>query len=337
MTVKIIIDAFGGDNAPVEILKGAPLAVKELGVEIIAVGKTETIKKVSEENNIDLTGITVENAPDVFSVHENPIAIRHKDNQSSMAVGLRLLSEGGGDAFVSAGSTGALVVGGTFIVKRIKGIRKPAIGSVMPGDNGPFMLIDSGADIDCSAENLKQFALMGSLYMENILGIKEPRVGLANIGAEESKGNALCVEAYEVLKNTPSLNFIGNAEVRDIPFTAADVVVSDGFTGNVILKMYEGAASAILGNIKSISTAGTLSKLSYLGVRKGLGEYKKKMDYKEYGGAALMGLQSPVIKAHGSSDARAFKNAIRQAKNYCEKGVIDQIQQRLGENQDDDR
>lgn len=334
--MKIIIDAFGGDNAPVEILKGAALAVKELGVNIIAVGDENEIKKAITSNSIEENGISIAHAADIFKMEDNPVSIRHKGNETSMAVGLRLLRDGEGDAFVSAGSTGALVVGGTFIVKRIKGIKKPAIGSVMPGDNGPFMLMDSGANIDCTAKAIRQFAVMGSIYMKNVLGIENPRVGLANIGKEENKGSQLYIDAYEMLKNTPEINFIGNAEARDIPFTAADVVVADGFTGNIILKTYEGTALALLGNIKKIFTAGTLSKLSYLGVKKGLGDFKKKMDYKEYGGAALMGLTKPVIKAHGSSDAKAFKNAIRQAAQYSEKRVIDGLSEHLSKESGDD-
>ncbi|HZK21142.1 MAG TPA: phosphate acyltransferase PlsX [Oscillospiraceae bacterium] len=321
--MNIIIDALGGDNAPVEILKGAALAVKELGVNIIAVGDENKIKNAIKNNSIDSSGISIVHAADVFKMEDNPISIRHKGNETSMAIGLRLLKDGKGDAFVSAGSTGALVVGGTFIVKRIKGIKKTAIGSVMPGDNGPFMLMDSGANIDCTPKALKQFAVMGSMYMENVLGIKNPKVGLANIGTEENKGSQLYIDAFKVLKETPEINFIGNAEARDIPFTVADVVVADGFTGNIILKTYEGTALALLGNIKKVFTKGLLSKLSYLGVKKGMSDFKKKMDYKEYGGAALMGLTKPVIKAHGSSDAKAFKNAIRQAVQYSEKRIID--------------
>ncbi len=327
--MKIIIDAFGGDNAPAEILKGAAQAVKELGVEILAVGNEEKIKKTLSEQQIDGAGMTFFHASGVFLMEDNPLSVRHRDNDTSLAAALRLLKEGQGDAFVSAGSTGALVVGGMFVVGRLKGIKKPGIGSVMSGDNGPFMLIDSGATIDCTPETLKQFALMGSIYMENVLGLNNPRVGLLNIGTEPTKGTPLCTETYALLQNMPDLNFIGNIEARDVPFTAAEVIVTDGFTGNVFLKAYEGAAAAILGNIKSLFLAGTLSKLSYLGVKKGLAAYKKKMDYKEFGGAPIMGLKMPVIKAHGSSDARAFKNAIRQAKEFCEKDVVGQIERQL--------
>ncbi|HOD01744.1 MAG TPA: phosphate acyltransferase PlsX [Clostridiales bacterium] len=329
--MKIIIDAFGGDNAPTEILKGASLAVKELGVEIIAVGDEEKIRQTILQNGIDTTGISTVHAPHILKPMDNPLSIRHKDNLTSMAVGLHLLKDGGGDAFVCAGNTGALVVGGAFIVKRINGIKKPAIGSVLPGDKGPFMLFDSGANIDCYAQALRQFAIMGSLYMKNVLEIENPRVALANIGTESNKGTPLCIEAYKMLKNTPNINFTGNAEARDIAFTAADVVVSDGFTGNIILKMYEGVALAIMGNIKAVFTAGIVSKLSYLGIRKGLKLFKKKMDYKEYGGAALIGLQKPVIKAHGSCDAGAFKNAVRQAVKYCESGIISKISEQVGD------
>ncbi len=327
--MKIIIDAFGGDNAPAEILRGAAQAVKECGVEITAVGDEEAIKRTLCEQGIDSAHMTFHHASGVFGMAENPLSVRHPSNDTSLAVGLRLLKEGQGEAFVSAGSTGAIVVGGMFVIGRQKGVKKPGIGSVMPGDNGPFMLIDSGATIDCTPESLRQFALMGSLYMKNVAGIKEPRVGLANIGTEPTKGTPLCVETYALLKNTAGINFIGNAEVRDIPFTVADVIVADGFTGNVILKTYEGAAAAILGSIKAMFMAGTLSKLSYLGVKKDLSAYKKKMDYKEFGGAPILGLKMPVIKAHGSSDARTFKNAIRQAKEIVEKDVIGQIEQQL--------
>lgn len=333
--MRVIADAFGGDNAPLEILKGCALAVEELGIDITVVGDEAIIKKVMTENGISDKNITVHHAADVFTMDRNPISIRHKDNETSMAVGLRMLKAGEGDAFVSAGSTGALVVGGTFIVKRIKGVKKAAIGSVMPSDKGPFMLLDSGANIDCTPDNLVLFAVMGSLYMNKLMGIENPRVGLANIGTEENKGTPLCVDSYKALQNAP-VNFIGNAEVRDIPFGAADVIVTDGFTGNVILKMYEGVASALLGNIKKIFTASLVSKLSYLGIKGGMGEFKKKMDYKEFGGAPLMGLTMPVIKAHGSSDARTFKNAVRQAVRFSEQGVIDEIIASLGGVSDED-
>ncbi|NMP36698.1 MAG: phosphate acyltransferase PlsX [Clostridiales bacterium] len=323
--MKVIADAFGGDNAPLEILKGCADAVKELGVEIIAVGKENEIKKCASENGISLENITIHDAPDVMKMTDDPLGIRHASNQTSMAIGLRMLAAGEGDAFVSAGSTGALVVGGTFIVKRIKGIKRAAIASVMPSEKQPFMLIDSGANLDCTPETLVQFATMGNIYMHNILGVASPRIGLANIGTEETKGTPLYVEAYKLLKEC-DFNFIGNAEVRDIPAGVCDVVVADGFTGNVILKMYEGVASSIAHRVSALFKKNAVSKLAAALVMGGIKDFKKQMDYKEFGGAPLMGLRKPVIKAHGSSDARAFKNAVRQAKDFSEKGVISQIE-----------
>ena len=325
--MKIIVDAFGGDNAPLEILRGASLAKKEYGVEIVLTGDKEKIEKCAAENAVDIAGCEIIDAPLVMDAEDDPRAVLKGKLDSSMGAGLTALSEGRGDAFVSAGSTAALVVGGTFLVKRIKGIKRCAIASVMPSDKGPFMLIDCGANAECEPRYLVQFAKMGSVYMEKVLGISSPRVGLANIGAEETKGTPFVRESYALLKETASINFIGNAEVRDIPFGVCDVVVADGFTGNVILKMYEGVAGMLVGNIKAMFKKNLVSKLGALCVIGGLNEFKDKMDYKQYGGAPLLGLTTPVIKAHGSSDARALMNAIRQAKECCEKRVVETITQ----------
>ena len=296
---------------------------------IIAVGDSGVIERTIRENSIDAAGITVKHAPGVFNMEDNPLSMRRRDNDTSMAVGLNLLAAGEGDAFVSAGSTGALVMGGIFLVKRLAGVKKPAIGSVMPGDNGPFMLVDSGADIDCTPKSLHTFAVMGDVYMSSVMGVERPRIALANIGVEKTKGTKLYVQAYELLSADSGLNFTGNAEIRDIPFTAADVIVADGFTGNVILKMYEGTAKAILNNIKAIFKSGITTKISYLGVKSGFDAFKTKMDYKEYGGAPILGLKLPVIKAHGSSDARTFKNAVRQARDFAQSGVTQKLAARL--------
>lgn len=322
--MKIIVDAFGGDNAPLEILKGSRMAVDELNVEILLVGKESEIRACAEQNNISLDGMTILNADAVFAMEYDPRSILKEHSDTSLAVGLKALADGKGDAFVSAGSTGAVVIGATFIVKRIKGVKRAAIGSIMPSNTAPFMLLDCGANLECRPEHLEQFAAMGTIYMNKVMGVANPSVGIANIGVEETKGTQLQLDTYALLKES-KLNFIGNAEVRDIPFGAADVIVADGFTGNVILKMYEGVASALMKNIKGIFTANLLSKLSYLGVKKGVGKFRAKMDYKEYGGAMLMGVAKPVIKAHGSSDARAFKNAIRQAAKSVEMNVIGEI------------
>lgn len=334
--MRIIVDAFGGDNAPKEILKGSALAVKELGIEILLVGDEAKIRSCAAENEISLDNMTIKQADDIIAVEDEPKEILRHKSGSSMAVALRALADGEGDAMVSAGSTGALLMGGTFLVKRIKGVRRPAIASILPGSNNPFMLVDCGANIDCHPQMLLQFGEMGSIYMKNILGVSLPRVGLANIGTEETKGTELQIGSFELLKNS-ELNFTGNIEMRDIALGLCDVVVADGWTGNTILKMYEGVAGALLHEIKAIFTENTLSKLSYLGVKKGLSKFKKKMDYKEYGGAPLVGLRKNVIKAHGSADERAFKNAIRQAKQCVEEDIVGDIERNITVIKNEDR
>lgn len=329
--MKVIVDAFGGDNAPLEILKGSAMAVEELGVEILLVGKEDKILACAKENAISMKNMEILNADKVFEMEYDPRTVIKEHADTSLAVGMQALAQGKGDAFVSAGSTGAVVVGATFIVKRIKGIKRAAIASIMPSDKSPFMLMDCGANIECKPEHLVQFAQMGSVYMNRIIGCENPSVGIANIGVEENKGTQLQLDTYALLKESKDINFIGNAEVRDIAFGAADVIVADGFTGNVILKMYEGVASSLLKNIKAIFLKNLLSKLAYLGIKSGMDKFKAKMDYKEYGGAVLMGVTKPVIKAHGSSDARAFKNAIRQAVNCVKKDVIGEITRSVGE------
>ncbi len=327
--MKIIVDAFGGDNAPKAILDGALQAKKAYGVDLLFTGDEEQIRSCAAENGFDLTGCSIVHAPGVIAMDDDPKVVLKQKADSSMTAGLTLLAKGEGDAFVSAGSTGALVMGGTFIVKRIHGIRRCAIASVMPSDKDPFMLIDCGANVTCEPKFLCQFAAMGSIYMREILGVRDPRVGLANIGVEETKGTPFVRESYEALKQEKSIHFIGNAEVRDIPSGVCDVVVADGFTGNVILKMYEGVAGTLSKNIKAMFKKNALTIMGALFVKKGLDEFKSKMDYKQYGGAPLLGLQAPVIKAHGSSDARAFMNAVRQAKECCEKKVVGLIAENL--------
>ncbi len=326
--MKIIVDGFGGDNAPLEILKGCAQAVEELGVEIIVTGDEEKLNACAKENGISMRSITVSHAPDVISMEDDPGEIIKSKSGSSMAQALRQLAAGDGEAVVSAGSTGALVIGSTFLVKRIKGIRRCAIGTVMPSNGKPFMLIDSGANAECRPEMLVQFAVMGSVYMNRVMKVEKPRIGLVNIGTEDTKGDPLRTETYGLLKNT-SLNFIGNVEAREIPFGACDVAVADGFTGNVVLKLTEGLAGAMMQNIKGIFLKNGLSKLAALAVKSGLREFKTRMDYTEYGGAPLMGISKPVIKAHGSSNTKAVKNAIRQAMNLAETGAVDEIAKNL--------
>ena len=323
MAVRVIVDAFGGDNAPLEVVKGCAKAVSELGVEIILTGSETKIKKCAEENGLSLNGIEIVHTDDVFDIHEEPKEIIKSGKDSSMALGLRLLAEGRGDAFVSAGSTGALVMGSTFIVKRIKGIKRIAPSPILPADKGSFLLADAGANTECRAEMLVQFAIMGSAYMEKVMGVKNPKVALLNIGAEETKGRELEIEAYQLLEKS-GLSFVGNIEARDMPKGEVQVVVTDGFTGNIALKLYEGMGSFFSKKIKWIfSGAGKIGALFSLGKIK---EFRRQMDYKEVGGSALLGVKKPVIKAHGSSDSTAFFNAVRQARKCVEGNVIEEIE-----------
>lgn len=323
MDMRVIVDAFGGDNAPLEVIKGCARAVSELGVNVVLTGSRNKIEKCAAENGISLSGIEIEHTDDVFDIHEEPKEIIKSGSNSSMALGLRLLSEGKGDAFVSAGSTGALVMGATFIVKRIKGIKRVAPSPVMPADKGSFVLVDAGANTECRPEMLVQFAVMGSAYMEKVMGVKNPRVGLLNIGSEETKGRELEIAAYKLLEES-GLNFVGNIEARDMPKGEVQVVVTDGFTGNIALKLYEGMGSFFSKKLKWIfSGLGKIGAIVSLGKIK---ELRRQMDYKEVGGSALLGVKKPVIKAHGSSDATAFFNAVRQAKKIVDGNVIGEIE-----------
>ena len=326
--MKIIVDAFGGDNAPLEIIKGSIDAKNEYNADIILVGKEDTIKKVAAENNIDLSGVEIADAPDVISMEDTPSDIMKEKSNSSMAVGLKMLANGEGDVFVSAGNSGAICVGATLIVKRIKGIKRPGFAPVIPGMNGCFMLCDSGANVEARPEMLLQYGVMGSIYMEKVMGVKNPRVGLANVGTEEHKGDELHQAAYKLLKES-NLNFIGNVEGRDIPMTACDVLVCDGFSGNLILKTYEGVAIALMSKIKGIFKKSLKNKLAASVVYGDLKEMAKELDYNEYGGAPIIGCSKPVFKAHGSSTAKTFKSAIRLSMQYVQGNVIDEISSSL--------
>ncbi|MDE6519729.1 MAG: phosphate acyltransferase PlsX [Ruminococcus sp.] len=320
---KIIVDAFGGDNAPLEVIKGCERAVKELGVEIILTGSESKIKKCAEENNLSLDKMQIVHTDEVFDIHEEPKEIIKSGKNTSMALGMKLLADGKGDAFISAGSTGALVMGATFIVKRINGIKRVAPAPILPADKGNFILLDAGANTECRGEMLVQFAVMGSAYMERVMGIKNPKVALLNIGAEETKGRELEIETYRLLKES-GLNFSGNIEARELPKGDCHVVVTDGFTGNIVLKLYEGMGSFFSKKMKWLySGAGIIGAVFSMGKIK---QFKAQMDYRETGGSALMGVRKPVIKAHGSSDAKAFFNAVRQAQKCVDGKVIESIE-----------
>mgnify|MGYP004651800525 FL=1 len=320
--MKVIIDMYGGDNAPKAPILGAAMAAKELGVEIVAVGNEAEMRKICEEN--DISGFEFIDAPMVMPVCAEPTEVMKSYKESSLAVGLRALADGRGDAFVSAGSTGAIVVGATLIVKRIKGIKRAALASVIPGLDRSYMLLDLGANVECRPEMLCQFASMGSIYMNKLEGVKNPEVGLINIGAEESKGGELQKEAYKLLKES-DLNFIGNVEPRDLPKGVCDVAVADGWTGNIVLKLTEGLVSAFGKKLKGVMMSSLLTKLGALTMKGALTDFKKSMDYTERGGAPLLGIAKPVIKAHGSSDPKAFMNAVRQAKAFYEQDVVGNI------------
>ena len=328
--MKIIVDAMGGDNAPASNVRGALRAVKELGAEVILVGRGEDILAVLAEDGIkDLpAGIEIAHASEVVEICDNPATAFKEKKDSSLTVGLNLLKEGKGDAFVSAGSTGALLSAATLLVKRVKGIRRAAMCPVVPTAKGGALLIDCGATAECTPEYLLQFAFMGSYYAERVIGRPEPRVGLLNIGAEESKGTDLQRETWKLLKKADAegrINFAGNVEGKEAVLGAVDVIVTDGYSGNIFLKTMEGAGSFLAGELKKMFMKSITTKLAALLVKDGIKDFKRMMDSREVGGTALVGISKPVIKAHGSSDAYAIRNAIRQAMQFAASGIIDDI------------
>ena len=327
--MNLLIDAFGGDNAPLEVIRGGARAVQELGVTVTLVGDEQKIRACAEKNRLPLDGMEILHAPAVFDIHEEPTSLLKQHADTSMAMGMQALHDGKGDAFVCAGSTGALLVGATFLVKRIAGIKRAAVAPVLPTETTPFLLIDGGANNDCRPEMLVQFAIMGSAYMQNVMHVDKPRVALLNVGAEETKGRELELESYVQLAQAP-VNFIGNIEARELPAGAADVVVTDGFTGNVALKLYEGMGKFMAHQMKGNLFAGVAGKLAALLILPKIRALTKKMDYKAVGGAVMLGVQKPVIKAHGSSDGTAFFNAIRQAKDCVAGNVVQTIAENTG-------
>ena len=317
--MRIILDAMGGDHAPQAPVMGALQAAKDFGAQIILVGRGEEILNVmrSQGYNDLPDGIEIAHADDVVDMHDDPANVIRKKKNSSMVIGLKMLSDGMGDAFVSAGSTGALLSGATLLVKRVKGIRRAAMGPTMPNKaGGKTVILDCGANAECTPEFLLQFGLVGSIYAKKCLGIENPKVGLLNIGTEDSKGTPLQKEAYAMLQDAHEkgiLNFVGNTEARDVPMGAVDVIVCDGFAGNVLLKSIEGTAMFMGSLISKMFKKNLLSKLSAALVMKDIKAFKKLLDYREIGGTPFLGIRKPVIKAHGSSDALAFRNAVYQA------------------------
>jgi len=328
--MRIIVDAMGGDHAPKAPVLGAVQANKEYGVDITLVGRGEDILNVLKENGIDKlpAGVEIAHASEVVEICDNPATAFREKKDSSLTVGLNLLKSGAGDAFVSAGSTGALLSAATLLVKRIRGIRRAAMAPVIPTGNGGSVLVDCGANAECSTEYLLQFAYMGAYYAEHILGRPEPKVGLLNIGAEPSKGTDLQRETYEKLmqaKQEGRLNFVGNVEAREAVEGAVDVIVADGYSGNIFLKTIEGSAKFLMGEVKAVFKKNLLTKLAALIVSGGVKELKKKMSADEVGGTPLLGISKPVIKAHGSSGEYAIKNAVRQAMQVASSGIVENI------------
>lgn len=328
--MRILIDAMGGDNAPNAIVQGAIDAAKEFDVKIVLVGRGEAIlKSLSDLGMENLPkGVEIANAEDVVDMHDDPATVIRTRKDSSMVVGLRMLAEGEGDAFISAGSTGALLSAATLIVKRVKGIRRAAFCPEIPTDN-KTLLVDCGANSECTPEFLLQFAYLGTVYAEQVQGKTNPTVGLLNIGAEESKGTALQKEVYGLLQKAHGqglINFVGNVEARDVPLGVVDVVVTDGFSGNILLKSIEGTASFMAKMLKSMFKKNLLTKLAALACKSGIDAFKKRMDYREVGGTMLLGITKPVVKAHGSSDARAIRSAVRQAMEAAKSDLTPTLQ-----------
>lgn len=323
--MKIVIDGFGGDNAPDEILKGAALAVEGLGLDVAVTGDTGALKARMAELKIPEKGIELVPAEGVITTEDNPLSISKQKSGSSMGVAFQMLAEGGADAFISAGSTAAIVVGGRTYAKRIAGVKKAALVPLMPCKGGRrYCVLDGGANINCTPEMLRLFAILGSCFMKTTMGVDNPRVGLLNNGTEDEKGRELEHETKALLEKTP-VNFIGYIEAREVPLGAVDVLITDGFTGNVFLKACEGMGALMKDAMRSMFYASPVTKLGALCVKKQLDEFLGQMDYKTIGGSPLLGTAKPVFKAHGSSDARAFFGAFRQAKMFVENNAIEEM------------
>ena len=325
---KIIVDMMGGDNAPEETIRGVLLAKEELSAELLLVGNREVLTAKAAELGVSLDGFEIVHTEVEITMEDDPIAAVRTKSDSSMSVGLKLLAEDKGDAFVSAGNTGALFTGANLLVRKLRGVRRPAIAAVLPM-TPPVLLLDSGANLSVTPEYLEQFAVMGSAYMKKMMGIERPRVGLLNNGTEDHKGTELQIETYQLLSKNPEINFVGNIEGNAVMRDACDVLVCDGFSGNILLKTMEGMGKLMLKTMRDLFTASAATKAGYLLVRSHLGEVKKSFDASEHGGAPILGIAKPVIKAHGSSKAKAFKNAIRQALVAAENDLTEELTEEL--------
>ena len=332
--MRILIDAMGGDHAPEAIVRGAIDAAAEFGVQIVLVGRGEAILKSLSALGLDTLpkGVEIANAEDVVEMTDDPANVVRTRRESSMVVGLRMLSEGAGDAFISAGSTGALLSAATLVVKRVKGIRRAALCPEIPTKTGSTLLIDCGANAECTPEFLAQFAVLGSIYAQRVQGKAQPKVALLNIGTEEGKGTQLQKETFAMLQKAQDmgiLQFVGNMEARDVMSGQVDVLVADGFSGNVLLKTIEGTASFMSGMLKEMFGKNLFTKVAALFCRDGITAFKKKLDYREVGGTMLLGISKPVVKAHGSSDARAIRSAVRQAMEAANGGMAEALKEQV--------
>lgn len=326
----VALDAMGGDNAPVEIIKGAVEAINEFAdLRVLLVGQEEVIKKALEGMPYAQDKISIVNATEVIETAEPPVNAIRKKKDSSIVVGMKLVKEGRADAFVSAGSSGAILVGGQVIVGRVKGIDRAPMAPIMPTATGISLLIDSGANVDARPAHLVQFAKMGSIYMEHVVGIKNPKVGIVNVGAEEEKGNALVKETFPLLKEESSIHFIGSVEAREIPEGAVDVIVCEGFTGNVIIKLYEGVGSVFLKKIRTGLMSNFKSKIGALLIKDALKKTMKDFDATEHGGAPLLGLNGLVVKTHGNASHKEIKNALGQCITFKQQKISEKIAEAL--------
>lgn len=328
--MRIIADVMGSDKGARELVKGACDALREYeGIELTLVGDSAEIKAALAENKVSEDKVEIVHTDVVIEMCDNPLCVNRAKADSSMSVGLKMLKEGKGDAFVSAGNTGALFTGATLIVRKIKGVNRPAIATVLPM-TPPVLLLDSGANIVVTPDQLLQFAVMGGEYMKKLYGVEDPRVGLLNNGSEETKGTELELETHKLFKESKEINFVGNIEGNRLPQNACDVLVTDGFTGNVLLKTMEGMGKLMKSTLTSLFKKNVGTMIAYLFVRKNLDAVKKNFDSSEHGGAPILGVSAPVIKAHGSSNAKAFKNAIRQAAAYAKTGMIEELTEKAG-------
>lgn len=328
--IKIAVDAMGGDNAPYEIVKGAVDAVNERkDITVCLTGQEDVIKKELDKHTYNKEQIEIVNASEVIETGEPPVNAIRKKKDSSIVVGMNLVKKGEADGFVSAGSSGAVLVGGQVLVGRIKGVERPPLAPLIPTEKGVSLLIDCGANVDARSSHLVQFAQMGSIYMEHVVGVKNPRVAIVNIGAEEEKGNALVKETFPLLKECPGINFIGSIEAREIPHGGADVIVCEAFVGNVILKLYEGVGATMLSMVKKGLMSSLRSKIGALLIKPALKATLKSFDASQYGGAPLLGLKGLVVKTHGSSTANEVKNSIIQCISFKEQAINERISECL--------